>query len=152
MAIGIVDTGQAILNAAPSELNHAVPLWYLRKAFAGGIEGIDIGPGTLFPFVRADIEGRAAYVDEQGYLSPARNSETGGGERTIGFVRGGRLYLDNMFVQGMSGLQVGYNYFLQGDGTLSVTPPTGENLWSVRVGLAISATTLYMSIAVQGGV
>ena len=141
-----------VLNAPPSNDNHAVPLWFLKRAFAGGIEGVDIGPGTIFPLIRNDIENKAVYVDEQGYLSPARTTETGGAERTLGFVRGGKLYLNGMFVKNMSGLVVGKAYWIQSDGTIGTTPVSQENLGSVRVGMAISATDLAISLHIPGGV
>lgn len=152
MAIGLIETGQAYLYAAPTDDNHAVPLWYLKKAFGGFLDGVEIGPGTLFPKVRNNVEKKAVYVDEEGFLSATGLTETAGAERTLGFVKDGRLYLNNMVVKGLSGLQTGRAYWIQTDGTVAVTPTTQDDLWSVRLGMAISTENLIINIHIPGGV
>ena len=45
-------------------------------------------------------------------------------------------------IAGLTGLTVGLDYFLENDGAITTTAPSGGGVYSVHVGQAISATQL----------
>lgn len=150
---GTVYTGNIIISKDPVEPDHGVNLKNLYEAFAGGVQGLAIGPDTgIFTQVAPNVEKRVVYVDNSGVLTPVNWLETGGAERAIGFVFNGRLYTNGMYVKGYQGLTVGAAYWVQSDGTIGTTPTSAETTWSVRVGMAVSSSILAIHIYNAGAV
>jgi len=146
MANGIVETGQAEVTLPPSQGTHVVRLVDLQQAIATVYQmGIDVTPHVSSNQAQ---NGKAAFVDADGALKVATNTYAGGAEKSIGVYAKDRLFLNGSVIVGFSSgsLERGREYWVQGDGSLATSgPPTGQDRWAVRLGIALNTNDLLVS-------
>tara|TARA_R100001443_G_scaffold552_1_gene2226 strand:- start:2 stop:550 length:549 start_codon:yes stop_codon:yes gene_type:complete len=102
--------------------------------------------------------GDVVYIDANGKLAKAAHNSTRDIATVAGLVRlaatanstAKLIFTGKINVTGWSGgtLTTGARYFLNGTGTISLTPPSGANEYLVLVGEALDANTLALNIDV----
>ena len=148
MPQGTILIGQGELDLAPSIGKNIVRLQDLTAALAVVYRnGVDLIPLTAGSDA---VDRRAVYIDKNdGRLKNANNSINGGAERMVGIFFGGKVFLNGQVIDNYDtggSLSRGSEYWIQADGSLSTqAPPTGQDRWGVRAGIAISNSAMLVS-------
>lgn len=146
MAKGILEIGQGEVSQAPVGDTNIVRLADLRQAISTVYQtGVDL---SAYVSGNQAQNNKAVFIDNDGIMKVATNLYTGGAERSIGVYSRDRVFLNGTVIVGFSSgsLERGREYWIQGDGTLATAgPPTGQDRWAVRLGVALNSSDLLVS-------